>query len=157
VTYQLPQPVVAIAPARLYVLIGCLFVLGVLIIGLAVQSTAPIVARAVMSVFGAFLIWQAFQRYGTKDVALALTDAGLEQTDGKILASWDQIVSIDRGALALKPSNGFTLILSEKQPRGWVPGLWWRLGRRIGVGGIASAGAAKFMAEQIDAKIKARG
>jgi hypothetical protein len=68
----------------------------------------------------------------------------------------DGIRSVERGAFAFKPSHGFTLVMKEKQPRAWAPGLWWRLGRRVGVGGVTSAGQTKFMAEQIALRIEDR-
>lgn len=85
-----------------------------------------------------------------------LTATDVRDSTGEILARMDDIVGVDRGAFALKPSNGFTLILRERQPRGWAPGLWWRLGRRLGVGGVTAAGQSKFMAEQIALRLAQR-
>ena len=78
-----------------------------------------------------------------------LTDTDLRDSDGVVLARLDQIIRVDRGAMAMKPANGFTLVLDARQPFGWAPGMWWRLGRRVGVGGVAVAHQAKFMAEVI--------
>ncbi len=38
----------------------------------------------------------------------------------------------------------------------WRPGLWWRVGRRIGVGGMTPASQTKFMSEIIAAMIAQR-
>ncbi len=138
-----------IAPARQLVFLFALAALGILMIWQAIQSEAAIVSRALIVVLGLSLIFVADKIRRTPRISLLLTEEGLFQDNGEAVATWDQMVSIDRGALALKPSNGFTLLLVDKQPRAWVPGLWWRLGRRVGVGGTAYAGAAKFMAEQI--------
>ncbi|WP_243644986.1 hypothetical protein [Rhodovulum euryhalinum] len=78
---------------------------------------------------------------------LRLTREGLFDSDGRELARIDEIAGIDRGMFALKPSNGFTLRLNVPKPRAWAPGVWWRIGRRIGVGGVTSAAQAKAMAE----------
>ena len=146
----------SIAPARHYVFLGALAALAILIMARSAISEAGIVPRAILFVVGAFLLWQAEKLRRAPAITLKLTDDGLVQHDGVVVARWDQIKRIDHGALAIKPSNGFMLLLNEKLPRAWVPGLWWRLGRRVGVGGTAYAGAAKFMAEQIALRLKAR-
>jgi hypothetical protein len=68
----------------------------------------------------------------------------------------DQIRSVERGVFAFKPSNGFTIRLKSKAPAAWQPGLWWRAGRSVGVGGVTSSTPAKFMAEQIHDLITSR-
>ena len=37
--------------------------------------------------------------------------------------------------------------LSRRMTAGWAPGVWWRFGRRLGVGGSVSGFEAKAMAE----------
>jgi hypothetical protein len=86
---------------------------------------------------------------------IELTETEIRTSNGEVLARMDEILAVDRGAFAFKPSNGFTLKLNTKKPRAWAPGLWWRFGRRVGVGGVTSAGQAKFMAEQIALRITA--
>ena len=85
-----------------------------------------------------------------------MTDEAISDSNGLVLARIEDILAVDRGAFAMKPSNGFTLKLKTKQPRGWAPGLWWRLGNRVGVGGATAAGQSKFMAEQIALRIAGR-
>ena len=140
---------VGIAPARRFALLVGLFVLGGMLAILGVTSDAQFIGRAILLVVGILLLYQAEVVRRTPIVTLQLTQEGLFQSDGVLLAAAEQFRSIDRGALAVKPTHGFTINLHEKQPRAWVPGLWWRIGRRVGVGGVTSAGAAKFMAEQI--------
>lgn len=156
-TFSTDDTVIAelgVSPARQYLFLGALVGLGVLIIWQTMNSEAALVPRALLFVLGIALLFQANKLRMAPKVKLLLTEAGLYQSDGELVADWDQIQSIDRGALAIKPSNGFTLLLKEKHQRAWVPGLWWRLGRRIGVGGTAYAGSAKFMAEQIALRLK---
>jgi len=88
---------------------------------------------------------------------LILTPAGLFDDAGREIARIDRISGLDRGMLAFKPSNGFSLSLTEPLPRAWAPGVWWRLGRRVGVGGVTSAGEAKAMAEILTALLQTRG
>ena len=72
------------------------------------------------------------------------------------VAAWDDIARVERGAFALRPSNGFLLHLHAPGPRAWAPGLWWRLGRRLGVGGVTAAGQSKGMAEILTAMLVER-
>ncbi|MEO0931422.1 MAG: hypothetical protein AAFY14_12360, partial [Pseudomonadota bacterium] len=87
---------------------------------------------------------------------IELTATDIRDSSGMVLATMDDIIGVDRGIFAFKPSNGFTLVMKNKKPRSWAPGLWWRLGRRVGVGGVTSAGQAKFMAEQIAFRLNDR-
>lgn len=104
--------------------------------------------------FGALILADRLRR--ATRTKIMLTANAIVSSDGTILAEMDQVISVDRGAFAFKPSNGFTLKLETKQPRSWAPGLWWRLGRYVGVGGVVSAGQSKFMAEQIALRIANR-
>ena len=57
---------------------------------------------------------------------LVLSDAGLSDTEGRLVAALDKIEKVERGVFAFKPSNGFVLLLKSPMPRAWEPGLWWR-------------------------------
>lgn len=138
-----------VSPPRRVMLLAVLFGLGGLLVALGFLGDASFVGRVVLVVVGVLTLASAEKIRRAPNVTLQLTQEGLFQSDGTLVAAIGQFESVDRGAFAMKPSNGFTLTLSEPQTRAWVPGLWWRIGRRVGVGGTASAGAAKFMAEQI--------
>lgn len=84
-------------------------------------------------------------------LSLHLSAEALTDSAGRVLARIDEIRGIERGMFALKPSNGFTIKLKAPGPRAWAPGVWWRLGRRLGVGGVTSAAEAKAMAEVLTA------
>lgn len=130
--------------------------LGALLIYLSFVSLGGLTARALLFVFGLAAVFMAdWLRRATMGV-LVLTDRGIEDGQERILVDWDNIRSVERGAFALKPSNGFTVHTKKRMEREWAPGLWWRLGRRFGVGGVSSAGAAKFMAEQIALRLAQR-
>lgn len=88
--------------------------------------------------------------------AVQLTDEALCDTDGRVIVRIDEIERIDQGAFAVKPSNGFLLKTNRRVPRGWRLGLWWSLGRRIGVGGMTPANETKLIAEIIRAKLAER-
>lgn len=93
--------------------------------------------------------------------AMFLTDASRVIFDGDCLRDdtgleicrLEEIVKVERGFALFKPSSGFVLMLKAEKPRGWSPGLWWRYGRRIGVGGATPSRAGRAMADAITATI----
>ena len=144
--------VLAVAGAsagRRIVACALLYVLGGLLIYLVLVEPPHFVLLLLMLGLGGLILLLAERLRRVTRIELILRADGLTDSTGQVLAQMDNIVSIDRGAFAFKPSNGFTLKLKTKQPRSWAPGLWWRFGRFLGVGGAVSAGQAKFMAEQI--------
>jgi len=84
---------------------------------------------------------------------LQLRDGAIFTDGGEMLVRVEDIRKIDQGVFAIKPSNGFLLRLKTPQARGWVPGLWWRFGRLMGVGGVTSKVQAQLMAETLSALI----
>jgi hypothetical protein len=85
-----------------------------------------------------------------------LTEAALiDSRDGEICRI-DDIAQLNRGVFAVKPARGFVLSLSGAPGRHWVPGLWWRIGRSVGVGGMTGAAETKLMAEMIEAMVMTR-
>jgi hypothetical protein len=128
---------------------GVMYGLGTLLIYVTIAQPPALLFLVFMLALGVGVILLAERlRRVTRDQLVLYADR-LVDSNGTVLAQMDEIVSVDRGAFAFKPSNGFTLKLDNKQPRSWAPGLWWRFGRFLGVGGAVSAGQAKFMAEQI--------
>lgn len=106
--------------------------------------------------FGGLVLLIAERLRRATKAEILLTELDVRDSDGRVLALMADVVSVQRGAFAMKPSNGFALILRTRAPRAWVPGMWWRMGRRVGVGGATGAGPAKFMAEQIALRIARR-
>lgn len=87
---------------------------------------------------------------------LELRADGLYTEAGQKLCALEDLRSISRGAFAFKPSNGFLLRTLTPGPRAWRPGLYWRLGTFIGVGGVTSKAQADVMAETIAAILARR-
>lgn len=133
---------------RRYLGVGTLAALG----GLLLHSgfTTPpegflwqalLIAVAVAALAAAQRMWRATAQ------GVELTEAGLMTTDGELIAAIDNIETVERGVFAFKPSNGFILRLKKPVAPKWQPGVWWRYGYRVGVGGVTSAGQAKVMAD----------
>lgn len=144
-----PNAQLSLAPSRLrrVLALGVIMFLtaglAVMALGQALGQQAVLMGLAVMALAVASLSVRSW------DDRLIWTADGLCNHRGTLLAARDQIVGVDRHALSLRPSQGFTLSLSRAAPRGWSPGLWWSFGRRIGVGGLTAPAATKALADRI--------
>ena len=147
-----------VSPARRIFGVGILFGLsGLLIyIGLFFPSENVMGTAVLLGVAG-IIIWQGTKLYRATGQGLILTPEGLFETSGTPVCALDQIISVDRGFFAFKPSNGFLIRLKDPLPRAWAPGLWWRFGRRIGIGGATSARQGRDMADMIATLLTDRG
>ncbi|MBL3569240.1 hypothetical protein DSD19_19835 [Rhodovulum sp. BSW8] len=144
-----------VSAVRRVIGLGVLLALAGLLLQIAlVHPPAGIGYRAFLLAMGAgaLALAEAMRRATAR--RLVLTREGLFDDRGRELARIERISGLDRGMLAFKPSNGFSLSLTEALPRAWAPGVWWRFGRRVGVGGVTSAGEAKAMAEILTALLQ---
>ncbi len=137
--------------------VAVLLTLGAILLYIALSQPpsnfgwqAFLVMLGVTSLWMGRTMWQATQSW------IELTPTQVRTSDGMVIAELADIKSVDRGALAFKPSNGFMLRLRTKAPRRWRPGLWWCLGRTVGVGGVTNAAQTKAMAEVISSIIAQR-
>lgn len=135
---------------------GVLFGLGGLLIYVALVRPPEPAWLVFLLAMGVGSLWIGERLRRATKIDIELTETEVRDSAGRLLAHLDDVVSVERGAFALKPSNGFTLVLRKRAPRAWVPGMWWRLGNRVGVGGTTPAGPAKFMAEQVALRIAMR-
>ncbi|MFN3822576.1 MAG: hypothetical protein ACK4RN_01235 [Pseudorhodobacter sp.] len=132
--------------------------LGVFVLYLALwEPPSSISLRLFLLVFGAIVIFGCLRLWQSTEAGLELTARELREAGGRRLALVSEMQSASRGPFAFKPSNGFMVVLDRSGPAAWAPGLWWRVGRRIGVGGVTSSNEARFMAEAINDLIVARG
>lgn len=146
----------AASAGRRAVGVGSVAALGVIMLYLSlVQSPGP-GWQVFMIVFAAASFWMAQRMWNATAHKLELTPDGLRSSDGRMLAPMADVVAVDRGVFAFKPSNGFTVKLSRKGSFAWEPGLWWRVGRRVGVGGVTHRTPAKIMAEMMEMRIARR-
>lgn len=129
--------------------IGMLCALSAIVIYVAITSPPALVWQIFLIAMGAGCLMIANSVYKATGSALELTQEELRDTTGTVLARLEDVVSIDRGAFAFKPSNGFLLRLSKSHAREWRPGLWWRGGKRVGVGGMTPGRQTKYMSDII--------
>lgn len=146
------------SPARRMSAVAMLILLGGLLVwistrpqGLGLGWTLMLLAMAAGALFLAWRLWiSTAQR-------LILTEEALQVENGPVLCALSEVAGVERGTFAFKPSNGFVIRLKTPAPRGWAPGLWWRIGKRVGVGGVTPAGQGKAMADVIAARVAGHG
>lgn len=158
--YQPDDDVIAIIGAsaiRRVIGTAALGGLGLLLLALAVRNPpGALILLALMAGTGFGALWLAWRFWESTSLWLELTSTELREAgSGRVLARIADVTGIERGALAFKPANGFLLSLRTPQPRVWAPGLWWRTGRRVGVGGIVDRQSARIVAELIAEQVAA--
>lgn len=142
-----PPPVLAPTTFRTATGITVMGGLAVLLLRTALGQGS--VSQALMVAGGLAALALGYAMWRGRDDSLHWTDVGLTDGAGRIIAARDGIARVDRNPMALKPSNGFTLHMADRQTRAWQPGLYWRIGTRVGVGGLTSPGVAKALADRI--------
>ena len=132
--------------------------LGVLLIYIAFVQPPELVWQAFLIAVGCAALWMADAMRRATASVVELTPLGLRDGDGTVIAPLDDIVGMDRGFFAFKPSNGFLLKLRRGAwgTRMWRPGLWWRMGGRIGIGGMTPGSQTKFMSDVLAAMLAER-
>ena len=136
--------------------VGSLWLLAFLVLYVAVTQSPAFGWQAFLVVLGfAALFVGDLLRRATR-TTLELTEDSLQDSSGEVLAHLDDVEKTDRGMFAFKPSNGFLLKTKTAGTFAWKPGVWWRLGRHIGVGGMTTASEAKAMSEIIAFKLAQR-
>lgn len=136
------------SPMRRLFAVGALGGLGILTLWLPF-ATPPetIYIQGLLIALGLFFVFLATRLWAATGRQVLLTEEGLFDTSGITIAEIDQIERVDRSPFAIKPSNGFVAVTRDPLGGGWAPGLWWRVGRRIGVGGVTPASQGKGMAD----------
>lgn len=134
-----------------------LALLGILLIYIAFAKPPSIGWQFFLIVVGGASLWCANAMRKSTSSWVELTPTELRDGDGTVIARVEDIQGMDRGPFAFKPSNGFLLKTGASQPRAWRPGLWWRTGRRVGIGGMTPGNQTKFMSEVLSAMMATRG
>ena len=121
--------------------------LGILLIYVAFATPPTFLAQVFLILVGGGALWLADAMRRATANAVELTETELRDSDGTVIARIEDIEGLDRGFFAFKPSNGFLIKVVAKSDNHWRPGLWWRLGRRIGIGGVTPGHQTKVMSE----------
>jgi hypothetical protein len=144
------------APRRLFGTF-VLYALGALLLYLvAVEPPEGLHLVFLLIVAGGTAIYGGYRMWDVTGHMIELTENELRLSDGRLICHLEDIQKVDRGLFAFKPSNGFLLTLKTPYPKAWAPGLWWRLGKRVGVGGLTSGAESKIMADTLAALVAVR-
>lgn len=139
-------------PGRRVAAVGGIGALGALLMYVAAtHPPAHLGWLLFLVVTGGGFLTLAWYMWGVTGVRLDLTHDELCEHAGRTLCSIDEVAAVDRGFFAFKPANGFRIRLKRPTTRGavYAPGLWWRIGRIVMVGGVTSGAQAKAMADLI--------
>ncbi|WP_298257402.1 hypothetical protein [uncultured Litoreibacter sp.] len=144
------------APRRLFGTV-VLYALGALLLYLvAVEPPAGLHLVFLLIVLGLAALYGGYKMWDVTGHMIELTDDELRLSDGRVIFRMEDVLKVDRSFFAFKPSNGFLVTLKVPYPNAWAPGLWWRFGKRIGVGGLTSGAEGKLMADTLAAMIAER-
>jgi hypothetical protein len=142
---------------RRWLAVAMQMLLGLILVYVAMNTPPSFGWQVFLVVFGFASIGMALRTFRVTRDRIILTREGLHSSTGEEIIPFAEIKKVERGVFALKPSNGFTVIAHNKAPsRRWAPGLWWRFGRRVGVGGVAPGHQTKAMAQIIEALVVER-
>ncbi|MEP3347827.1 MAG: hypothetical protein ABJN34_02345 [Litoreibacter sp.] len=144
------------APRRFFG-VAVLYALGGLLLYLVlVQPPEGLHLIFLLGLIGAACIYGGYRMWDVTGEMIELTMDELRTSDGRVICRIDDVEKVDRGFFAFKPSNGFLMKLKQPHPKAWAPGLWWRVGKRVGVGGLTSGAQGKVMADTLAALIAHR-
>ena len=156
---DLDDPMMTLRPSRprFFLSLGIQVVLGVLLVYIALTTPPEVFGWQLFLLgFGSLILGAAARSWSAADGSITLTKEGLFDQDGTAIARFEEIASIDRSVFSFKPSNGFLIRMNARQKRGWIPGMWWRFGKRVGIGGVLPGSQTKLIADTLSAMIAAR-
>lgn len=140
--------------ARRWIGILTMASLGGLLIWVAAVAQPTLFWQVAFLAGGLAAVLGAVRMHRATSDRILLTREVLVTGAGEFVASVANVRQVERGAFAFKPSNGFLIRLKEPDGDGaWRPGLWWRRGTFVGIGGVVPGGQSRAMAEVLTALI----
>ena len=109
---------------RRWVGVGMLSTVGALVTYVAFASPPEPEWQVFLFAVGGASLWLAYRVWQATQDHIELTQSDLRTGSGQVIAKVDDIESVDRGAFAFKPSNGFLVRTKHKATKQWAPGLW---------------------------------
>lgn len=137
--------------------VAMLLIIGAILVDVALATPPALHWLVFLLAVGVFSLWLAMRLWQATAMRIELTASELRCSNGELIARTEDVVAVDRGVFAFKPSNGFLIRTNVPGSRSWHPGLWWRLGQRIGIGGVTPGSQSKSMAEILSIMIAQRG
>ncbi len=148
--------VVEASPARRWFGVATLVGLGGLLLYVSLFTPTGAVWQFLSAALGVLVLWSAELLRRATAVRIELTQTGLRESSGTQIIGMDDIEALDRGFFAIRPSNGFLIKTKTPGPRVWRPGMWWRFGRRVGIGGVTPGAQARTMSDMLSARLAER-
>lgn len=130
--------------------------LGLMTLYVAMSSTPGLAWQGFLLAVSGGSLWMGYRMWQATAHRIELTAQGLRCSDGTEIIRIKDLDVLDRGFFAFKPSNGFLMRSKITGERCWYPGLWWRMGRRIGIGGVTPGSQTKTMTEILAAMMVER-
>ena len=141
---------ISASPPRRWIGLGALYGLALLVIYVALAKTPALGWQVFLILIGGGALWMAERMRAATSRVIELTEHELRDTSGQIIVRLEDIQKLDRGLFTFKPSNGFLMRTKHRVgPRVWQPGLWWRIGRQVGIGGVTPGRQTKAASEMI--------
>ena len=113
------------------------------------DKAQSIVLRFILLLMAVVFLWQAQANLRFIGAALILKREGLFDDQGALICSLSNINQIDRGWISFKPSNGLLVRMHKPMALKWSPGLYWRFGKSLGIGGMVSPVLTKEMSDKL--------
>jgi len=110
--------------------------------------------RVLALFLGIVFFWQAWLTIQRTTKGIYLTEQGLYDGEGDLICRLNNVKSVDRSMFAFKPTNGFLVRLPAPSRFRWVPGMYWCVGKSVGIGGSTHSTDAKVMADMMSGMIK---
>ena len=148
---------VAASSPRRWIGVGMMATVGALVIYVALVTPPQLGWQVFLLAVGAASFWLSHCMFNATADTIELTRSTLRTGAGQVICKVEDIDAVDRGVFAFKPSNGFLIRTRSPNTFVWAPGLWWRLGRRVGIGGMTAAAETKFMSEMLSVMLAERG
>ena len=134
--------------SRRVVAVGMIGILGALLWVIAAARPPEVFGWMLFLVFlGAGCLWLAVTMWPVTGRPVELTRPALPAVGGRLLCRAAGVDPVDRGLFAFKPAGGFLIRLKAPLGRVIAPGLWWRVGRTLAVGGATARRDAKEVAD----------
>lgn len=144
-------------PARRILATGMTGGLGVILVYIAATfPPADLVWLAFLIGLGSLCLYWAVRLWQASAVVLELTRTEMREEAGRRLFAVADVERIDNSPFAFKPAAGFLVHLSRAQPTVYAPGLWWRAGRRVAIGGVTARAEGKAMVELLNVMLADR-
>ena len=131
--------------------VAMLTTIGVLVVYVALAAPPALGWQVFLIAVGVASFWLAQRMWLATQDAIELTRTELRTRSGQLICLVEDVEAVETGAFAFKPSNGFLVRTRTAGGNRWAPGLWWRVGHRVGIGGMTSATETKFLSQTLTA------